>query len=446
MKSIQILIIDDETKLRSLLTRIIQLEGFQVDEAGSLSEARKKLQHYDPEIILCDVKLPDGSGVDFIREIKSTHPCSEVILLTAYGNIPDSVQAIKNGAFDYLTKGDENNRIIPLMYQAAEKVALSKKVTRLEQQLNLHQSFNTVIGKSRLITEAVAMARKVAKSDVPVLLTGETGTGKEVFAQAIHRESNRSSRNFIAVNCSAISKDLMESELFGHKAGAFTGAVKDHKGLFEDANGGTLFLDEIGEMPHSLQAKLLRVLENGEYIPVGDTKARKADVRIIAATHRNLRDEIQSGNFREDLYYRIAAISIHLPALRERPEDIEALTLHFTMLFASKINRSAPAVSREFLTALQHHEWKGNIRELKNIIERSVLLIEGDTLLPESLPFTITQTAGIKTMSAFELAGAEKLHIQKVLNYTKGNKTEAAKLLNIALTTLYRKLEEYKIK
>nr|MBP7168312.1 sigma 54-interacting transcriptional regulator [Bacteroidia bacterium] len=240
-------------------------------------------------------------------------------------------------------------------------------------------------------------------------------------------------------------KELLESELFGYKAGAFTGANKDHKGLFEEAHGGTLFLDEIGEMPLALQAKLLRILENGEYIRVGDTKTRKADVRIIAATHRDLQEDIKANLFREDLFYRIAAINIHLPSLRERVEDIEIMTKHFIQLFAAKINRPAPNLSKDFLFALQKHEWRGNIRELKNIIERSVLLNDTGTLEASSLPF-YHATNEPATLSAFDLASAEKLHIQKVLNYTKGNKTEAAKLLNIALTTLYRKLEEYKIR
>jgi DNA-binding NtrC family response regulator len=437
MNTASILIVDDEEKLRSLLTRIIRLEGFITEEAADLKTARKKLETFQPDIILCDVKLPDGTGIEFVEEIRRTLPFAEVILLTAYGNIPDGVQAIKNGAFDYITKGDDNNKIIPLLYRAAEKRALSKRVQQLEKQLGIHQSFEKILGNSPSIKQAVLLARKVAPSDVTILLTGETGTGKEVFAQAIHGESIRKNKNFIAVNCAAISKELLESELFGYKAGAFTGANKDHKGLFEEAHGGTLFLDEIGEMPWALQAKLLRILENGEYIRVGDTKTRKADVRIIAATHRDLQEDIKAHLFREDLFYRIAAINIQLPSLRERVEDIEIMTNHFIQLFAAKINRTAPTLTKDFLFALQKHEWRGNIRELKNVIERSVLLNESGILEASSLPF-YTTTNEPTTLSAFDLASAEKLHIQKVLNYTKGNKTEAAKLLNIALTTLYR--------
>lgn len=444
MNTASILIVDDEEKLRSLLTRIIRLEGFITEEAADLKTARKKLETFQPDIILCDVKLPDGTGIEFVEEIRKVLPFAEVILLTAYGNIPDGVQAIKNGAFDYITKGDDNNKIIPLLYRAAEKRALSKRVQQLEKQLGIHQSFEKILGNSPSIKQAVLLARKVAPSDVTILLTGETGTGKEVFAQAIHGESLRKNKNFIAVNCAAISKELLESELFGYKAGAFTGANKDHRGLFEEAHGGTLFLDEIGEMPLALQAKLLRILENGEYIRVGDTKTRKADVRIIAATHRDLQEDIKAQLFREDLFYRIAAINIQLPSLRERVEDIEILTNHFIQLFAAKINRPAPTLTKDFLFALQKHEWRGNIRELKNVIERSVLLNESGLLEATSLPFYSSSES--TTLSAFDLASAEKLHILKVLNYTKGNKTEAAKLLNIALTTLYRKLEEFKIR
>ena len=280
-------------------------------------------------------------------------------------------------------------------------------------------------------------------------MTGETGTGKEVFANAIHNASTRIKNNFIAVNCSAFSKELLENELFGHKAGAFTGAFKDSKGIFEEANKGTVFLDEIGEMPLDLQAKLLRVLESGEFLKVGDSKPTKIDVRIIAATNRNLEEEIQTGNFREDLYYRINIFTIHLPPLRERTSDIKDLANSFLHTFSSKVGKKITGFSDDYLEALKRHSWKGNIRELRNVIERSVILCDNSRLEIEVLPQELQNISeeGIKnkTLSAFELASAEKIHIQKVLNYTGGNKTETARLLNIALTTLYRKLSEYGI-
>lgn len=447
----RILIIDDEEKIRTLLSRIISLEGFDMIQAPDLKTGWRKLELNEVDVLLCDVKLPDGNGVEFSKLVKEKFPAIEIILLTAFGNIPDGIQAIKNGAFDYITKGDDNNKIIPLLYKASEKVKLNKRVIQLEKQLDQKLSFENIIGKSKLIKQAVESAKKVANTDATVLLTGETGTGKEVFAQAIHQASKRSKNNFIAVNCSAFSKELLENELFGHKAGAFTGATKDAKGIFEEANNGTVFLDEIGEMPLDLQAKLLRVLESGEFLKVGDNKPIKTDVRIIAATNRDLQKEIQSGNFREDLYYRINIFNITLPALRERTVDIEELANYFLTVFATKTNKKIKRISADYLEALKLHSWKGNIRELRNVIERSIILVEVEELTVDSLPNEFQQSTSnsqqsAKPLSAFELASAEKIHIQKVMNYTNGNKTETAKLLNIALTTLYRKLEEYKIK
>lgn len=443
----KVLIIDDEEKIRTLLSRIISLEGFDVLQAGDAKSALRKLENTEVDVVICDVKLPDANGVDFSKTIREKNPFAEVILLTAYGNIPDGVQAMKNGAFDYITKGDDNNKIIPLLYKAIEKVTLARRVQQLEKQLGNKYAFDTIFGKSKTIKSAIDAAKKVAVTDATVLLTGETGTGKEVFAGAIHNASARNKQQFIAVNCSAFSKELLENELFGHKAGAFTGAVKDAKGIFEEANGGTVFLDEIGEMPMDLQAKLLRVLESGEFLKVGDSKTTKVNVRIIAATNRNLQQEIERGNFREDLFYRIAVFQIELPALRERTADIEELANIFLKKFADKTNKKITGFSKGYLEALQLHTWKGNIRELKNVIERSVILSDKQVLDFDCLPAEMQQApaANNSILSAFDLASAEKIHIQKVLNYANGNKTETARLLNIALTTLYRKLEEYKI-
>lgn len=442
----KVLIIDDEEKLRTLLARIISLEGFDVLQAADFRTALKKLEQNDFDLILCDVKLPDGNGVEFAKKIKDKYPIPEIILLTAYGNIPDGVQAIKNGAFDYITKGDDNNKIIPLLYRAMEKVDLTKRVQRLEKQLGDKHSFDKIIGKSIPLQKAIELAQKVAVTDTTVILTGETGTGKEVFAQAIHHASSRSKQNFVAINCSAFSKEILESEMFGHKAGAFTGATKDQKGLFDEANNGTIFLDEIGEMALDLQAKLLRVLETGEFIRVGENKPTKVNVRIIAATNRDLQKEIEQGHFREDLFYRISVFQIHLPPLRERVIDIEPLANYFLQLSAFKTNKKIKSVSKEYLEALKQHHWNGNIRELKNVIERSVILCD-DELSLDHLPIELQKSPNAhsknKTLSAFELASAEKIHIQKVLNHTNGNKTKTAELLGIALTTLYRKISEY---
>ncbi len=440
-----ILIIDDEEKLRTLLARILQSEGFEVVEAGDCRGGLKKLEQHNIDVVLSDVKLPDGNGLDLLPKIKSAHPLVEVILLTAYGNISDGVQAMKNGAFDYIVKGDDNEKIIPLLHRAIEKVQLQKKVNDLEKRVGEKFSFDAIIGKSKAIQQAIDLARKVAPIDTTVLLTGETGTGKEVFAQGIHQASSRAGKTFVTLNCSTFSKDILESELFGHKQGAFTGAIKDKKGLIEEANGGTLLLDEIGEMPLELQAKLLRVLETSEFIKLGDTKPTKSNFRLIAATNRDLKQDYESNHFRSDLYFRLSVFEIHLPPLRERVKDIEQLARHFMQQFSAKTNKRVVNIDEECLEKLESYEWVGNIRELKNIIERAVILADTNTLPADLLPFDIQQAkqSNKGTLSAFSMASVEKLHIQKVLNYTKGNKAETARLLEIGVATLYRKIEEY---
>ena len=444
MKSV--LIIDDEEKLLKLLSRIIKLEGFEVLQAGNLKTAFKLVEKESVDVILCDVKLPDGNGVDFAKVIKASHPCIEIILLTAYGNIPDGIQAMKNGAFDYITKGEDNEKIVPLINRAIEKVQLQKRVEILQIQVGKRYDFDNILGISTSIKDTIIMAKKVAPTDATVLLLGETGTGKEVFAQAIHNGSKRFDKSFLALNCSAFSKEILESEIFGHKAGAFTGAIKDKKGLIEEANNGTLFLDEIGEMHSDLQSKLLRVLETNEFIKVGDTKTTKVNVRIIAATNRNLQQEVIDGRFREDLFYRLNVFTIFLPPLRDRKKDIPVLAASFVQQFALKMNKKIEGMEDDFVNRLKHHEWKGNIRELKNIIERAIILTEGTILSTESLPMELqTQQVSEGNLSAFDLSSVERLHIQRVLNHTKGNKTETARLLNIGLTTLYRKIEEYNL-
>lgn len=439
---IQILVIDDEDPIRNLLARMIELEGYKVWKASDCQSALKLLKAQPFDVVLCDVFLPDGNGVDFIREIKKYRPEAEVILLTAHGNIPDGVQAIKNGAFDYITKGDDNRKIIPTISRAVDEV--EKKKGKVAPPVSY--SFDSIIGSSNGLKQAVALARKVADTDVPVLLTGETGTGKEVFSHAIHYASPRSQYPIMAINCSAFSKDLLESELFGYKAGAFTGAMKDKPGLFEVANHGTVFLDEIGEMAFDLQARLLRVLETGEYIKVGDTKPTKVDVRIISATNRDLKKEIENGHFREDLYFRLSVFQIHLPPLRERKEDIEMLAETFLKRFSTKLKKEIKGMTSEVVDILKGAEWRGNIRELKNVMERSAIVCDEEVTV-QDLPIDL-QCAGMdeeQGKEEFELAVIEQKHITKVLQYTRGNKTEAARLLKIGLATLYRKIEAYHI-
>ena len=443
----KILVVDDEVQIRTLLSRMLELEGYEVCQAGDCRTALKQLEFQSPDVVLCDVFLPDGNGVDLVSSVKKTTPNVEIILLTAHGNIPDGVQAIKNGAFDYITKGDDNNKIIPLVSRAVEKARMNVRLEKLEKKVGHTYSFDSVLGDSKALKDAVSLARKVSGTDVPVLLTGETGTGKEVFAQAIHYNSKRAKQNFVAVNCSSFSKELLESEMFGHKAGSFTGALKDKKGLFEEADNGTIFLDEIGEMAFELQAKLLRILETGEYIKIGDTKPTRVNVRVVAATNRNLPEEITAGRFREDLFYRLSVFQIHLPPWRERAGDVRILAKAFVKDFSVRLARPVTEITPAFLEALEQQPWKGNIRELRNVIERSLIVCESERLDVADLPLDIQNThyeqSDETTPGSFELSAMERRHIARVLEYTKGNKTEAARLLKIGLTTLYRKIEEY---
>lgn len=436
-----VLIIDDEENLRRLLARVIELEGYSIYQVATIKEGLKVLIRESINVVISDVRLPDGNGVDLTAKVKHDFPATEVIVLTAFGTIEDGVRAIKNGAFDYLTKGDHQEKILPLLAKASEKALLQQKILSLELKLQNKFGFNSIIGNNRLLLDNIELAKKVAPTDTTVLLLGETGTGKEVFAQAIHYESYRKSKPFIALNCSAFPKDLLESELFGHVEGAFTGATKSKKGYIEEAHDGTLFLDEVGEMNIDLQAKLLRVLETGEFYRVGESKARRVNVRFIAATNKNIEKESQEGSFRNDLFYRLSVFIITLPSLRERKEDIEILARYFITQFSLKTNKREPLVSKSFLKALEQHLWKGNIRELKNIIERSVILSD-DELIESILPSDFVTD---DNSNPFDLASVEKNHIKKVLAHTNGNKTQAAKLLNIGLTTLYQKIKDYSL-
>lgn len=438
-----VLIIDDEPKILGLLSRIIELEGFRVIQADTGKAGLKIVRTKEVHVVISDVKLPDINGVELVLAIKKIKPFVEVINLTAFGTIADGVLAMRNGAFDYIIKGDDNDKIIPLLYKAIDKVRLQMRVYDLEKKVGRKHSFEGVIGNSPAILEAVEMARRVAQSDATVLLLGETGTGKEVFAQSIHHESPRRMKPFVALNCSGFNPELLESELFGYREGAFTGATKDKKGLLEEASEGTLFLDEIGEMNIDLQAKLLRVLENQTFIKIGDTKTTKVDVRIIAATNRNLKEEAETGGFRSDLFYRLSVFSIELPSLSQRRADILPIAKYFLEEFTAKVNRSEMVMDKAFTALLFRHPWKGNIRELKNVIERVVILSGSNTVTADLLPFEFHDLSDDK--NGLSMEAMERRHIKKVLVHTGGNKTETSRLLGIGLTTLYRKIEEYGI-
>lgn len=438
-----ILLLDDETRLRGLMARILGLEGYQIFEAPDAKSGWTLLERESIDVVLSDVKLPDAHGVELTRQLKARYPQLEIVVLTAYGTIADGVQAMRNGAFDYLTKGDDNEKLIPVLARAFEQVRLRRQVADLQEKLRVRGGFDDIIGESAAIRQAVALARKVAQTDTTVLLTGETGTGKEVFAQAIHAESGRRTQPFVAVNCAAFSRELLESELFGHRAGAFTGATKDTKGVFEEADQSTLFLDEIGEIPLDLQSKLLRVLETGTFLKVGTAKETRVDVRILAATNRDLKAESLAGRFRLDLFYRLSVFQIPLPSLRERLADLEPLAEYLTRQLAAKLGRRPPGLSPDFLNGLRRYDWKGNIRELRNVLERAILLADGDTLSPADLPFDLQDGGTPEPGEALSLQALEKQHIRRVLTQTGGNKTRAAEILGIGLTTLYAKIKEY---
>ena len=442
----KILIIDDEPTIRMLLSRILELEGYEVLKAKDRATALYTLKKQVVQVVLCDVFLPDGNGVDMVQELQQLAPDAKIILLTAHGNIPDGVQAIKNGAFDYIVKGDDNRKIIPIVSRAMDAIVTEQKQQGKKKEVRANSfTFDNIVGKSSALSDVVTQARKVAATDVSVLINGETGTGKEVFAQAIHSASGRRGEAFLALNCSAFSRELLESELFGYKAGAFTGAVKDKKGLLEEANHGTIFLDEIGEMALELQSKLLRVLETGEFVKVGDTKTTHVDVRILSATNRNLKEEIANGRFREDLYFRLSVFRILLPPLRQRRDDILLLAQHFIGLYARQIGRTAPSLSTEAKNIFLAYPWPGNVREMMNAIEHALIVCE-DEITRHDLPIDmLTGDTSTAADDSFDLKSVERNHIIKVLHHTHGNKTETARLLKIGLTTLYRKIEEYGI-
>jgi two-component system, NtrC family, response regulator len=443
----EVLLIEDEDNLRTVLSRVLELEGLEVLQAKNAREAFDLLENHSEkmEVVISDVKLPDDHGLNILRKVKEKYPQLEVILITAYGSIQDGVNAMKQGAFDYLIKGENDDQLIVTVARAAEKAQLQKRIAQLEKQIEPKYTLDSIIGSSPALTQAKELAARVAVTDSTVLLEGETGVGKELFAQAIHSSSLRRNKPFMAINCSAFPKELLESEMFGYKKGAFTGAITDKKGLLEEASEGTLFLDEIGEMPLELQAKLLRVLETQSFIKLGDTKFTQVNVRIVAATNQNLLAQIETHHFRADLYYRLSVFKIKIPSLRERQADIPLLATHFLQLYNLKLNKRLQGMTPEFIQKLQAYGWKGNIRELKNVIERAVILANSDTLTSEHLPieFWALYTLRQETEAENAISTIERNHILKILEQTGGNKTETARRLQIGLTTLYRKLQDY---
>ena len=444
-----LVLIDDENRLRQVLARVLELEGYTVHQAP---DARRGLalldEHPETLVVLSDVKLPDGHGVDLLPRYRARAPLAEVVLLTAYGTVPDGVRAMKQGAFDYLTKGDSDDQLLVVVARAAEQARLRRRVAELEKQVGPQYDFAALIGHSAALTQAKTLAERVAPTDSTVLLEGPTGAGKELFAQAIHQASGRQGKPFVAVNCSAFPKDLLESELFGYKKGAFTGALADKRGLLEAASGGTLFLDEIGELALEVQAKFLRVLETQTFTKLGDTRPTSVNVRLVAATNRNLKQEADAGRFRPDLYYRLSVFTIAVPPLRARAADVPALAAHFLAQFATKLGKRLPGFEPETLTRLQAYAWPGNVRELRNVLERAAILTsDGQLLTLDDLPSEFHYLAPVPATTGGptdrSLRALEARHIAELLRDTSGNKTEAARQLGIGVKTLYRKIEEY---
>lgn len=443
-----LLLIDDEARLRQLLAQVLELEGYTVLQAPDAYRGLALLGQHAAEalVVLSDVKLPDAHGVDLLPRFKALAPEAEVVLLTAFGTIPDGVRAMKQGAFDYLTKGDFEQQLVVVVERAAEKARLRRRVAELEKRMGQQYTFESMIGEAPALRRAQDLARQVAPTDSTVLLEGPTGAGKELFAQALHQASGRKSKPFVAVNCSAFPKDLLESELFGYKKGAFTGALADKKGLLEEANGGTLFLDEIGELELNVQAKFLRVLELQQFTKLGDTKPTSVNVRLVAATNRNLKQEAAEGRFRPDLYYRLSVFTIGVPPLSARATDVPLLAAFFLQHFAARLAKRLLGFEPETLHLLQRYPWPGNVRELKNVLERAAILAPvGQPLAATYLPDEFHAGADPTPPLADDesLRGLEARHIRKLMSELLGNKPEVAKRLGIGLTTLYRKLQEY---
>jgi len=436
----KVLVVEDESSLRDILSLILEDFGYEVEEAGSLEEAREKLKGGNFDLALIDLRLPDGSGMELVREIKTQSPETEIIIITAYASAETVKEAFELGVYDYVEKPFKVEELKLLIRNVSDKIALKKKL--------LLEDVPGLIGKSRAIEKLKEQIKKVAPYDVNVLILGESGSGKEVVARAIHQLSNRRNRPFVAINCAALPPELLESELFGYKKGAFTGAVSDKKGLIEQANGGTLFLDEIGDMPLPLQAKLLRFLETRRFIPLGSTTEKEVDVRVLAATNKNLKEEIRKGNFREDLFYRIATIIIEIPPLRARKEDIPLLVEYFAREFGKKYGKEIKRISSGFLKYLMELPLEGNVRELRNIVEREVILSESGIL---GSGFAGSGAPAVKEVEIPDegvnlkeiLSQVERDYLLAALEKAGGVKTRAAKLLGLTLREFRYRLDKH---
>jgi two-component system response regulator AtoC len=451
---VKVLVVDDEAGVRRTLSMILEDEGYQVITASDGKEGLDRAIKEEPDLILCDIRMPRVDGLEFLEQYRKKNGQALVITITAYGSTELAVEAMKKGAYDYLPKPFTTAEVVLTLRKAEEREKLRREVTRLRKHVKADQRYPEIVAKSAGMREAVELATKVAQHPSTVLITGESGTGKELIARLIHGASPRSDRPFVPINCGAIPENLLESELFGHVKGAFTGAHVDRAGLFEEADGGSLFLDEIGELPSQLQVKLLRALQEGEIRRVGDSAARKVDVRLVAATARDLEQEVREGNFRSDLYYRINVVRIHLPPLRQRTEDIPPLARHFIEKFAKQLSIGVSGFEPGSMKLLLGHPWYGNVRQLENVVERAMVLAEGPTVKPEDLPDFIrhpeTSVEGpFESLPADELsikkqtAELERRLIGRALQVTDGNRTKAAELLDLSYRALLYKIRDY---
>ena len=444
----QILIVDDEPEMCSLLSDILKDEGYETETAISGEKALARMGERDFAVVITDLNMKGMPGMTLLKHIKQRHLDTNVIIMTGFGSIESAIEAMKDGAYDYVTKPVKSDQLAVITKKAVREVALRRELVRLRREVEKEYSFNQILGKSKPMQAIFELIRRITPSPSSVLITGESGTGKELVARAVHYNSPRAQGPFIPVNCAAIPENLLESEMFGHMKGAFTDAKADRKGLFEEAQGGTLFLDEISELPLSLQAKLLRVLQEKEIRRVGGTRSLPVDARVIAATNLDLAGEVKAKRFREDLYYRMNVIEVHMPALRERPEDIPLLVMHFIKKYAEPMKKPVAGLTEGALALLMDYAWPGNVRELENVIERGVTLTRAEKIGSEDLPQAVRGDSGDRHMieEAAEktrtLAEVERAYILRVMEKTAGNKYQAAQVLGIDRKTLYRKLDE----